>query len=178
MNKGEFVDAVAARLSQDKKAAGAAVDAVIHSVYAAVADGERVSITGFGVFEKRERAARSARNPSTGEPVDVPAMSIPGFRAGAEFKAVTSGAKSVGANGVVAAATAPAKKTAAKSAKQTAAKTPAKATPAKSAATKSAAAKTLATSSSPAKKTTASKTISPSAATKAGAKKSAAKKSG
>ena len=60
---------------------------VIDSVYATIARGERVAITGFGVFERRERAARVARNPATGARVDVAASRVPAFRPGAEFKA-------------------------------------------------------------------------------------------
>lgn len=97
MNKTEFVDAVAARLSEDRKAAAAAVDAFIGTVYAGVADGDRVSITGFGVFERRERAARTARNPATGASVEVQETSVPGFRPGAQFRAVVKGSPSAAA---------------------------------------------------------------------------------
>ena len=55
--------------------------------------GATVVLTGFGVFEKRERAARTARNPATGATVKVKKTSVPAFKAGAEFKAITSGAK-------------------------------------------------------------------------------------
>src|SRR5690606_41352602 len=51
-----------------------------------VAAGDKVAITGFGVFEKAERAARTARNPATGEAIQVPASFVPRFRAGADFK--------------------------------------------------------------------------------------------
>ena len=92
-NKAQFVELLAERLDGDKKKAQAALDAVIDTVYHAVSRGERVVLTGFGVFEKRERAARTARNPATGATVKVKKTSVPAFRAGAEFKAITSGAK-------------------------------------------------------------------------------------
>ena len=92
-NKAQFVELLAERLDGDKKKAQAALDAVIDTVYHAVSKGERVALTGFGVFEKRERAARTARNPATGATVKVKKTSVPAFRAGAEFKAITSGAK-------------------------------------------------------------------------------------
>jgi DNA-binding protein HU-beta len=143
-NKAQFVEALAERLDGDKKRAAAALDAVIDTVYAAVAKGERVALTGFGVFEKRERAARTARNPATGAAVKVKKTSVPAFRAGAEFKAITSGARKVAAGPAkkaVAAAKAPAKKAAAAVKKAPAKKAPAKKAPAKKAAAKKAPAK-------------------------------------
>lgn len=129
-NKAQFIELVAHRLEGDKRRAQAAVDAVIDEVQAQVARGERVVLTGFGIFEKRVRAARMARNPATGAQVRVKKTAVPAFRAGAEFKAVTSGAKKV--------AKAPAKKAAAK---KTPAKAAAKRAPAKKTATKTTARK-------------------------------------
>jgi DNA-binding protein HU-beta len=155
-NKAQFIEALAERLDGDKKSAAAALDAVIQTVYVNIAKGEKVSLTGFGIFEKRERAARIARNPATGASVRVKKTSVPAFRAGAEFKAITSGAKKL--------AKAPAKK-AAPAKKVTAAKATA---PAK----KTAAAKAPAKKAAPAKKVTATK----APAKKAPAKKAPAKK--
>lgn len=138
-NKAQFIEQLAERLDGDKKSAQRALDAVLDTVYANVSKGERVALTGFGIFEKRIRAARTARNPATGATVRVKKTAVPAFRAGAEFKAVTSGAKKV--------AKAPAKKAGA--AKKTAAKSVAKKAPAKKAPAKKATA---------AKKTTARKT--------------------
>jgi DNA-binding protein HU-beta len=92
-NKAQFIELLAERLDGDRKRAAAALDAVIDSVYATVARGEKVAITGFGVFERRDRAARTARNPATGATVNVAASRVPAFRPGAEFKAIASGAK-------------------------------------------------------------------------------------
>ena len=94
MNKAEFVEAVSARLDGDKKAAAAAVESVIQTIYQNVAKGERIAITGFGVFEKRVRAARTARNPATGEKVRVKKTSVPAFRAAAPAILSPSGAGS------------------------------------------------------------------------------------
>jgi DNA-binding protein HU-beta len=91
VNKAELIDAVAAAANLSKKDAGAAVDAVIDSIVGAVAKGDKVSVTGFGIFEKSERSARTGRNPQTGEPVQIKATSVPKFRAGAEFKKRVSG---------------------------------------------------------------------------------------
>ncbi|MPZ65121.1 MAG: HU family DNA-binding protein [Pseudonocardiaceae bacterium] len=92
VNKAELIDALAARLG-DKKTAAAAVDGLVDVVVRSVHKGEKVTITGFGVFEKRARAARTARNPRTGEAVRVKKTTVPAFRAGMNFKEVVSGAK-------------------------------------------------------------------------------------
>ena len=70
-----------------------AVNAVLDAIQDAVAKGDKVAITGFGVFEKSERPARTARNPATGASIDVPASSVPKFRPGADFKALVNGEK-------------------------------------------------------------------------------------
>lgn len=85
MNKAELIEVLSARLG-DRKAATAALDAVLSEIQNAVTKGEKVSITGFGVFEKRDRAARTARNPRTGETVKVKKTSVPAFRPGTSFK--------------------------------------------------------------------------------------------
>jgi DNA-binding protein HU-beta len=146
-NKAQFVELLAERLDGDRKKAQAALDAVIATVYQSVSKGERVVLTGFGVFEKRDRAARTARNPATGASVKVKKTSVPAFRAGAEFKAITSGAKKL--------AKAPVRK-ATGAVKSAAAKTLATKSPAKKAPAKKAAAKTLA-KKAPAKKAPAKK---------------------
>jgi DNA-binding protein HU-beta len=125
-NKAQFIELVANRLDGDKKRAQQAVDAVIDEVQTQVARGERVVLTGFGIFEKRIRGARIARNPATGAQVRVKKTAVPAFRAGAEFKAVTSGAKKMAKVPVTKAAAkkAPAKKATAKApAKKAARKT-------------------------------------------------------
>ena len=91
MNKAELIDSIAGRLG-DKRTAGEAVEAVIDTITRTVARGEKVAITGFGIFEKVERAARMARNPATGAKVKVKKTSVPKFRPGTQLKAVVSGA--------------------------------------------------------------------------------------
>ncbi len=178
MNKAELIDAVADKTAVDKKSTGAVVEAMVDTVLRAVASGERVAITGFGVFEKRARAARTARNPRTGVAIRLKKTSVPAFRPGQGFKDVVSGAKRLTktttakrTSATAGSKTAPAKSAAkratpakretatkmATSGKRAAAKTlakkaPAKKAPAKKAATKRAAAKTLARK--PAKKAT------------------------
>lgn len=147
MNKAELVEALAGRLG-DKKSATAALDAVLAEIQAQVTKGEKVAITGFGVFEKRVRGARTARNPRTGEAVKVKKTSVPAFRAGASFKDMV-------ASGRVPKAATPAKKAAAKkaAATRTAAKAPAKKVAKTTrAAAKSTTARTTATAKTAAKK--------------------------
>jgi len=89
MNKRDLVDALSSRLG-DKKSATEALNAVLETIQSAVANGDKVAITGFGVFEKSERPARTARNPATGAEIHVAASSVPKFRAGADFKALVN----------------------------------------------------------------------------------------
>jgi DNA-binding protein HU-beta len=89
MNKRELIDAISGRLG-DKKSATEAVNAVLETIQSAVANGDKVAITGFGVFEKTDRPARTARNPATGAAIEVPASSVPRFRPGADFKALVN----------------------------------------------------------------------------------------
>jgi len=110
MNKRDLIDALSGRLG-DKKSATEALNAVLETIQSAVASGDKVAITGFGVFEKTERPARTARNPATGAPIDVAASSVPKFRPGADFKAlVNNGGKSAPAKASARAGAKPAKK--------------------------------------------------------------------
>ncbi|MFI0368541.1 HU family DNA-binding protein [Actinomadura sp. 1N219] len=92
MNKRELVDAISDRLGS-KKAAAEAVDAILEAIQTAVAKGDKVAITGFGSFERADRPARTARNPSTGKTIQVPATQVPKFKAGADFKNLVAGKK-------------------------------------------------------------------------------------
>lgn len=147
MNKADLIDAVSAQLNASKKDVSDVIETVLHEVKRSISRGEKVAISGFGVFERQSRAARTGRNPRTGEAVKIKATKLPKFRPGAEFKAVVAGAK---------AGAAPAKKAAAKKApakKAAAKKAPAKKAPAKKAPAKKAPAK-----KAPARKTAAKKT--------------------
>ncbi|MEV7074580.1 HU family DNA-binding protein [Streptomyces sp. NPDC091972] len=200
MNKAQLVEAIADKVGGRQQAADA-VDAVLDAIVRATVAGDRVSVTGFGSFEKVDRPARYARNPQTGERVRVKKTSVPRFRAGQGFKDLVSGTKKLPKNDVAVkkapkgsltggasatvkkaaakkatAKTATAKKTTAKktTAKKTTAtakKTTAKKAPAKKAT--GTAAKSTAANKTAAKKTTAKK----APAKKATAKKAPAKKS-
>ena len=99
MNKAELIDVLTEKLGSDRRSATAAVENVVDTIVRAVHKGDSVTITGFGVFEQRRRAARVARNPRTGETVKVKPTSVPAFRPGAQFKAVVSGAQRLPAEG-------------------------------------------------------------------------------
>jgi len=92
VNKTDLINQLAERLDGDKQAAQTAVEGFIDLVQREVQRGRNVSISGFGVFEKRARAARTARNPRTGEAVKVKKTTVPAFRPGKYFKDVISGA--------------------------------------------------------------------------------------
>ncbi|MEO9221587.1 MAG: HU family DNA-binding protein, partial [Mycobacteriaceae bacterium] len=125
MNKSQLIDALAERLNGDKRVAADAVQHLVDIVVRTVEGGDHVTITGFGVFERRSRAARVARNPRTGETVRVAPTSVPAFRPGAQFKAVVAGEQKLTAGAPevkrAAAGTGPGKK-GAKAAKTTSAK--------------------------------------------------------
>jgi DNA-binding protein HU-beta len=95
MNKSELVEALAAHYDGSRADATRALNAFVQTVSSATASGERVAITGFGVFERVERPARTVRNPRTGERLDVPATAVPRFRPGTELKAYVSGQRAV-----------------------------------------------------------------------------------
>ncbi len=86
MNKTELVAAVAAKAEISKKDADAAVKAVIDSITGALADGEKVALVGFGTFDVKTRAARTGKNPRTGEAINIPEAKVPSFKAGSALK--------------------------------------------------------------------------------------------
>ncbi|MEH1997094.1 HU family DNA-binding protein [Nostoc sp.] len=86
MNKGELVDAVAAKTNITKKQADEIISAFLSVVTEAVANGEKVTLIGFGSFERRDRSEREGRNPKTNEPMTIPATKVPAFSAGKQFK--------------------------------------------------------------------------------------------
>lgn len=88
MNKSDLIAKMTVRLSGDRGTAAAAVNGVLEEIEGSLARGERVSLTGFGTFDRRERASRTARNPRTGEAIRVGPSVVPVFRAGTSFKAL------------------------------------------------------------------------------------------
>ncbi len=86
MNKSQLAEAAADRSGLSRGEAAKALDAVLDSITNALQNGEKVSLTGFGTFEVRDRAARTARNPQTGQEMQVAASKAPAFKAGKGFK--------------------------------------------------------------------------------------------
>lgn len=86
MNKTELVAAVAAKADLSKKDADAAVAAVFDAIKDALADGDKISLVGFGTFSVRERAERTGLNPRTKETITIPASKVPSFKAGSALK--------------------------------------------------------------------------------------------
>jgi DNA-binding protein HU-beta len=82
MNKAELIEAVAGAANLSKADASRAVDAVVDSIASALKKGQQVSVVGFGTFSVKHRAARSGRNPRTGETIEISASNVPGFKAG------------------------------------------------------------------------------------------------
>ena len=86
MNKTELIDAVAEGADISKAAATRAVDTVLDSISKTLANGDQVTLVGFGTFSVKARAARTGRNPRTGEAINIPAAKVPGFKAGKALK--------------------------------------------------------------------------------------------
>lgn len=82
MNKSELIAKVAEKTGLTKKAAGDSVEAVLSTIEEALANGEKVTLVGFGTFEVRDRAARKGVNPATGESIDIAATRVPAFKSG------------------------------------------------------------------------------------------------
>lgn len=202
MNKAQLIDALATKFDGNRRTASEALEAVLDTVTRTVVTGEKVGITGFGVFEKLEKPARTVRNPATGASVKKKKTSVPRFRPGAELKAYVSGEKkfarvpavkkvtpsvaapapvkratktATAATTTAAPAPAPAKRATKTAAVKTApAAAPAKAAPAKRATKTAEPATAAATPTKSVAKATASKTAAPA---KAAPAKRAARKS-
>jgi DNA-binding protein HU-beta len=86
MNKAELIDAVAGSANLSKADAGRAVDAVVEAISKSLKKGQQVAVVGFGTFSVKHRAARSGRNPRTGETIKIAASNVPGFKAGKALK--------------------------------------------------------------------------------------------
>ncbi|MET8171095.1 HU family DNA-binding protein [Streptomyces clavifer] len=171
MNKAQLVEAIADKVGGRQQAADA-VDVVLDAIVRAVVAGDRVSVTGFGSFEKVDRPARYARNPQTGERVRVKKTSVPRFRAGQGFKDLVSGSKKLPKNDV-AVKKAPKGSLSGGSSTRTTAKAAAKKATAKKATARRTTAAANKTTAAAAKKTTAKKTTATAKKATATAKKAA-----
>lgn len=91
MNKQELLSAMAERSGLTKKDSEAALSAFIATVEETLKGGDKIQLIGFGSFEVRDRAARTGKNPLTGEPMNIPAAKVPAFKAGRAFKDMVNG---------------------------------------------------------------------------------------
>ena len=195
MNKRQLIEALSSHYEGNRKAARHALESVLDTITREVARGEKVAISGFGAFEKAVRPARMVRNPRTGERKPAEKTAVPRFKAGADLKAVVSGARNLPAVAVSTAARAAAAagsvatgrstgesasdaSTSTSTAKKasTPKKAPAKKAPAKKAPAKKASAKKASTSASTAKKAGTAKKTSTAKKASTAKKTSTAKK--
>lgn len=91
MNRAELVDDVAKATGQPKTEVTRTLSGLVHIVTAALAKGDKVTLVGFGTFERRNRKARTGRNPRTLAPLRIAAARVPAFRAGKELKDIVNG---------------------------------------------------------------------------------------
>jgi DNA-binding protein HU-beta len=91
VNKNELIDAVAAASGESKSTVTSVLDAFEETVVKEVAGGGKIALTGFLSFEKAHRAARTGRNPATGETINVPAADVPKVKVGKRFKDAVGG---------------------------------------------------------------------------------------
>jgi DNA-binding protein HU-beta len=91
VNKADLVSSVANSTGESKRTVADVLDATISTIEKQVKKGEKVTLPGFGTFSRRNRAARTARNPRTGEEIQVKASKVPAFKPGAGFKDIVSG---------------------------------------------------------------------------------------
>ncbi|MDQ3953541.1 MAG: HU family DNA-binding protein [Actinomycetota bacterium] len=93
MNKAELVDSVANATGESRRVVAGVLDEIVTTVQKQVKKGEKVTLPGFGTWERRARSARTARNPQTGEPIKIKATKVPAFKPGSGFKSLVSGNK-------------------------------------------------------------------------------------
>lgn len=86
MNKAELISSVAEKTELTKKDSEKAVNAILEAIGAALGNGDKVQLVGFGTFEIRERAARKGRNPQTGDEINIAAAKVPVFKAGKSLR--------------------------------------------------------------------------------------------
>ncbi|MBQ1507528.1 MAG: HU family DNA-binding protein [Ruminococcus sp.] len=90
MKKTELISAIAEQSGLTKKDAEAALTAALDTIVKAVAEGDKVQLSGFGIFEQRQRNARTGVDPRTGNPIEIAATKVPAFKAGKAFKEVVN----------------------------------------------------------------------------------------
>ena len=90
MKKTDLIHAIAEQSGLSKKDAEKALNATIDTIIKAVAEGDKIQLTGFGTFEQRQRNARTGVDPRTGNTIEIPASKVPAFKAGKGFKDIVN----------------------------------------------------------------------------------------
>jgi DNA-binding protein HU-beta len=93
VNKTELINTVAGATGESKRVVGEVIDEFVTQIQKQVKKGDKVTLPGFGTFSRRQRAARTARNPRTGDAIKVKASKVPAFKAGAGFKGYVGGSR-------------------------------------------------------------------------------------
>lgn len=96
MNKGELINAIAEKTDVSKKDVAKVLDAFTETIEGVLRDGDKLQLVGFGTFETAQRAARTGKNPQTGEAIKIPASVVPKFKAGAKLKEAAASGKKKG----------------------------------------------------------------------------------
>lgn len=86
MTKAELIEALVKKLAISKTQANESIDIILDEITKALSKGDQITLTGFGTFKVSKRAARTGRNPKTGEALKIPAMNVPKFKAGKGLK--------------------------------------------------------------------------------------------
>ena len=86
MNKAELIELIANKTNTSKRQSEECIDLLVNAITKSVAKGEKVTLVGFGTFERRDRRARKGRDPRSGVAIDIPAKKVPAFSAGKQFK--------------------------------------------------------------------------------------------
>lgn len=93
MNKAELIELVANKVGSSKRQTEDCLDLLINAITKSVARGEKVTLVGFGTFQRRDRKARKGRNPRNGAEINIPARKVPAFTAGKQFRSAVNGRK-------------------------------------------------------------------------------------
>ncbi len=91
MNRAELISEIAELTGQPKTIVSETISTFLHTITGAISKGEKVTLVGFGTFERRNRQARTGRNPRTLAPLRIPSSRVPAFRAGQELKDIVNG---------------------------------------------------------------------------------------
>lgn len=90
MNKAQLIELIANKTGTSKRMSEESLDFLVNAITKSVARGEKVTLVGFGTFQRRDRRARKGRDPRTGAEIEIPARKVPAFSAGKQFRAIVN----------------------------------------------------------------------------------------